>query len=316
MNDSALEAPADREGLMAARGESVASPFGGASAALSSSSAASAAGPMQAKSGKKKKQARARADYESANYYSANKESDEDDLFDADVSEDTNVKVDKMFQLSAAKLRQAQEYELDFENKRKELFPKYYNKYIAKGDSEVIAKDNADEDSREEANKLIRVDNYRYLSDEEEEWLQNMFDNASMDIEHEITNRRMQYGREVYNHRQKSGAERPNEDKGKLDLESAYTTAATKYGVYDFMRSGTTTKLNGNISGQIKEEMLQNTSAEEHKIQNTAHKIINDSKDIEKYLKTNEGKKLKSQLLYQQNKKLGELSGKKKRWTG
>ena len=50
MNDSALEARADREGARAARGESVTSGFGGASAALSN---ASAAGPMQAKSGKK-----------------------------------------------------------------------------------------------------------------------------------------------------------------------------------------------------------------------------------------------------------------------
>ena len=49
VNDSALEARADREGQMAARGESV------ASAPLSNASAASAAGPMQAKSGKKKK---------------------------------------------------------------------------------------------------------------------------------------------------------------------------------------------------------------------------------------------------------------------
>ena len=55
VNDSALEARADREGAMAARGESVTSGHGGASAALSSSSAASAAGPMQAKSGRKKK---------------------------------------------------------------------------------------------------------------------------------------------------------------------------------------------------------------------------------------------------------------------
>ena len=54
VNDSALEARADREGLMAARGESVTPGFGGATAALSSASAASAAGPMQAKSGKKK----------------------------------------------------------------------------------------------------------------------------------------------------------------------------------------------------------------------------------------------------------------------
>ena len=55
VNDPALEARADREGLMAARGESVSPGFGGASAALSNASAASAAGPMQAKSGKKKK---------------------------------------------------------------------------------------------------------------------------------------------------------------------------------------------------------------------------------------------------------------------
>ena len=55
VNDSALEARADREGFKAARGESITSGHGGASAALSSSSAASAAGPMQAKSGRKKK---------------------------------------------------------------------------------------------------------------------------------------------------------------------------------------------------------------------------------------------------------------------
>ena len=54
VNDSALEARADREGMMAARGMSVTSGHGGASAALSNASAASAAGPMQAKSGRKK----------------------------------------------------------------------------------------------------------------------------------------------------------------------------------------------------------------------------------------------------------------------
>ena len=53
VNDSALEARADREGMMAARGMSVTSGHGGASAALSNASAASAAGPMQAKSGRK-----------------------------------------------------------------------------------------------------------------------------------------------------------------------------------------------------------------------------------------------------------------------
>ncbi len=53
VNDHALEARADREGLMAARGESVTPGYGGASAPLSNASAASAAGPMQAKSGKR-----------------------------------------------------------------------------------------------------------------------------------------------------------------------------------------------------------------------------------------------------------------------
>ena len=53
VNDSALEARADREGLMAARGESITEGYGGASAPLSNASAASAAGPMQAKSGKR-----------------------------------------------------------------------------------------------------------------------------------------------------------------------------------------------------------------------------------------------------------------------
>lgn len=50
LNDAGLEARADREGAMAARGETV---YGGAVAPLSSASAAPMAGPMQA-SGKKK----------------------------------------------------------------------------------------------------------------------------------------------------------------------------------------------------------------------------------------------------------------------
>ena len=50
LNDRALEARADREGAMAARGESV---YGGAAAPLSAASAAPAAGPMQAMKDKK-----------------------------------------------------------------------------------------------------------------------------------------------------------------------------------------------------------------------------------------------------------------------
>ena len=53
VNDSALEARADQEGLKAARGESIAAGYGGAVRPLSNVSAASAAGPMQAKSGKR-----------------------------------------------------------------------------------------------------------------------------------------------------------------------------------------------------------------------------------------------------------------------
>ena len=52
VNDAALEARADKEGSMAARGERITAGYGGATAPLSSASAASAAAPMQAKSGK------------------------------------------------------------------------------------------------------------------------------------------------------------------------------------------------------------------------------------------------------------------------
>ena len=53
VNDSALEARADKEGFKAARGERIAEGYGGAIAPLSNASAASAAGPMQAKSGQR-----------------------------------------------------------------------------------------------------------------------------------------------------------------------------------------------------------------------------------------------------------------------
>ena len=116
VNDSALEARADREGLQAARGESVTSPYGGASAALSNASCASAAGPMQAKSGKKKREEqelreKARADYESAQLNSSNSDAIKDDLFDIDMSDDRDAKVDKLFQLSAAMMMQEYEYD-------------------------------------------------------------------------------------------------------------------------------------------------------------------------------------------------------------
>ena len=80
VNDSALEARADREGLMAARGESITMGYGGAAASLSNASVASSAGPMQAKSGKK---ARAKADFESTQLLPSDEGWTEDDLFDA-----------------------------------------------------------------------------------------------------------------------------------------------------------------------------------------------------------------------------------------
>ena len=89
LNDSALEARADREGMMAAHGESVSAGYGGASAPLSNASAASAAGPMQAKSGRKKRQERLRAEMESANYYST-READEDEELDGPIAPENN----------------------------------------------------------------------------------------------------------------------------------------------------------------------------------------------------------------------------------
>ena len=87
VNDSALEARADQEGLKATREESITSDYGGASAPLSNASAASAAGPMQAKSGKKAREKqethdRGRADFESANNYYSTREADEDEELD------------------------------------------------------------------------------------------------------------------------------------------------------------------------------------------------------------------------------------------
>ena len=95
VNDSALEARADREGMMAAHGESVSGGFGGASAPLSNASAASASGPMQAKSGRKKQQEqelhdKARAEMESANSYYSTREADEDAELDRAIALENN----------------------------------------------------------------------------------------------------------------------------------------------------------------------------------------------------------------------------------
>ena len=114
VNDSALEARADREGLMAARGESVTSRYGGASAALSNASAASAAGPMQAKSGKKKKPGPGtkqnkemdlwQQEMESMNSMYSTKEADADlELDQGDLTGETEM--DRLYRIQAAMMR-------------------------------------------------------------------------------------------------------------------------------------------------------------------------------------------------------------------
>ncbi|MBQ6504265.1 MAG: DUF4157 domain-containing protein [Flexilinea sp.] len=98
VNDSALEARADREGLQAARGESV------ATAPLSNASAASAAGPMQAKSGKKKS-AKAQAmdrwkEEESLSSLYSTREADEDELMDRENN------LARLYRIQAAMMRE------------------------------------------------------------------------------------------------------------------------------------------------------------------------------------------------------------------
>ena len=110
VNDSALEARADREGLMAARGESVTSGYGGASAALSNASAASVAGPMQAKSGKKKPKKQSKEmdlwqqEMESMNSMYSTKEAEADlELDQGDLTGETEM--DRLYRIQAAMMR-------------------------------------------------------------------------------------------------------------------------------------------------------------------------------------------------------------------
>ena len=114
VNDSALEARADREGLMAARGESVTQGYGGASAPLSNASAASADGPMQAKSGKKKKPGPGtkqnkgmdlwQQEMESMNSMYSTKEADADlELDQGDLTGETEM--DRLYRIQAAMMR-------------------------------------------------------------------------------------------------------------------------------------------------------------------------------------------------------------------
>ena len=102
---------------MAARGESVTSPYGGASAALSNASCASASGLMQAKSGKK---ARAKADFESTQLRPSDEGWTDDDLFDAKMEN----------QQKSAQIAKAFEREKAIEDDAED--PYYYNEAFDK----------------------------------------------------------------------------------------------------------------------------------------------------------------------------------------
>ena len=328
VNDSALEARADREGARATRGESVTSGFGGAATPLSSSSAASAAGPMQAKSGKKKKKttmeqekqemrAKARADFESAQLNSSNKETD-DDIFDAEMdAEETHGKVDKMFQLSAAKMRQDQEYNRAFE-KRKEIAKKYTMSHILEKVNQNAEKQTnkvdqawkdreADRLLNEYAGEGVNKEDYRYLSNEDENWLENMFANPTLNVSREINRRQNQVGEWMYEHRQKLGAERPDEDQGKLDLETTYSPFGTNYSVYDYMRRQSR---NQEIDEQLEKEDTQNNTEQQREKQQKAHNISVSGANAEtnKYIQTDEGSEQKTRLFEEHIKRLARLS--------
>ena len=323
VNDSALEARADREGLMAARGESVASPFGGVSAALSSSSAASAAGPMQAKSGKKKREEealreKARADYESAQLNSSNSDAIKDDLFDIDMSDDRDAKVDKLFQLSAAMMMQEYEYDQAHKKKTQELIPDVYkeaqqnaNEYGHNDEHSI--KLEAKKLAGEKAKTLLNEDDYNYISDEEKKWLQKMWRKPQLDVIREVNRRQNQLGEEMYKQRQKSGAERPDEEKGKLDLETAYSPAGLNYNVYNFIMSAS---WDDRIATQLKKESKKNNTEEQREMQDRAREIadngVNESSNP--YLETPEGSDLQDKLRKENLKRLGILSGKHKHW--
>ena len=319
VNDSALEARADREGMMAARGMSISEGYGDAAAALSNASAASAAGPMQAKSGKKKREEqeirdRARADSESA-LYSANSRDEKDE--DADLDDELDAyeaekkeSVDKMFQLSAAQLQQGQEYDKALKKKIQELIPKYYAEAKKRGLSEEKAQDEAQSLANDEARDILKVDDYNYLSEDEEKWLYDMFDHPSLGVTREVSRRRNQRGKAIYDYRQNLAALRPGEDEGKLDLETAYSPAATSYGVYDYILA---MSRNDRIAKQLFEED-KNSTAEEKKIQTKAYDIaVGGANDSNPYLQTEQGKELETRLLQQHTDRLRKLSGKKKR---
>ena len=288
VNDSALEARADAEGMKAARGESIASDYGGAVAPLSDASAASAAGPMQAKSGKKKNNKNKNKNKKKK------KEKEKEKVKELTPQE----MVDKMFRLSAAKMRQDLEYDQAFENKKQELL----NNGLT------------DESAEQEAEGKIKKEDYLYLDEKEEKWLQDMYDNPTLDIAREITDRQQALGEKIYNGRMERGKKSPNEDKGKLDLETRFSSEATDYTVYDYMMNNFNSEKKGAITNQLDEERRSNFSSFSRNFDAENYMLDLVSGDFEdksknKYLNTEDGQKMLPYLYKLQNTLLGAASG-------
>lgn len=278
---------------------------------------------MQAKSGKKKREEealreKARADYESAQLNSSNSDAIKDDLFDIDMSDDRDAKVDKLFQLSAAMMMQEYEYDLAHKKKTQELIPEVYEQ------AKINAEENGHNDEHsikleakrfagDKAKTLLNENDYNYISDEERKWLQKMWRKPQLDVIREVNKRRNQLGREMYNQRQKSGAERPDEDKGKLDLETAYSPAGMNYSVYDFIMSAS---WDDRIANQLKNDIKKNNTEEQRKMQDRAKEIAENSvnESSNPYLETPEGSALQDKLRKENIKSLGILSDKHKHW--
>lgn len=112
-------------------------------------------------------------------------------------------------------------------------------------------------------------------------------------------------------HRQDLGKQRPDVNQGKLDLETAYSPAATNYRVYDYM-------LQTSISDRMAQKLFKEDdkkTPEQKEIQIKAYNIANNSiNSSNKYLGTDESKELQNKLLDEQAKRLGRLSNKNKRW--
>ena len=284
VNDSALEARADREGLMAARGESVTQGYGGAAAPLSSSSAASAAGPMQAKSGKKKKQPK------------SGKKKKKQKMTTRDI-------VNQMYRYSAGKMRQDLEYDRAFENKKQEL----------------LRKNNGmtDESAETEAGKSINKEDFAYLDEKEEKWLQDMFNNPTMDITREITERQDMLAEKIYNARIYEGAKPENakEDKGKLDLDARYSPSGTDYAVFDYMMNNFDINKKGEITKELENERAQtawtrNLDAEMYMLDLMSEDL--EDKNKNQYLNTKIGQAEMPIYYTVYDKLLGAASGKNK----